>query len=186
MITINIGRYEIERGVHVLSQTDHDELMELVGEDGDLAELLMDCDIETGYDEWYDGLEGGCYMVLDDDYISAETDDMVELDMYKFKVDNTKFDMKDILKNEKGEYVMVAQHISKGGMSVELDIDDADFDSSKLKFITSTYTGEYMYTDRLLVSIEYDGEHLDFELGDSSGKSFEVDMYDFDDCVEEG
>ena len=187
MVRIYIRGYEIERGVHVLSQEQYEKCVELEDE-GELDSAILDDAYDYIDSEWYEGIMGGCVKILDDDDVSVEIDgcDDRDLSVDEFQISNTDFDLKCEVEGEEGTHVLVAQHISKGGYYGDIDIDPDTFDAAKLKFVTSTYTGEYLYSDRTIDYVEYDGEEVYLECDGTNGKSFEVSMIPIEDVRADG
>jgi hypothetical protein len=189
MIRIFVHSGDIERGVHVLTREEHDKLLDIVEDSGeDFETVLLDTyDYETPVGEWYEGYYGGCSPVfsLDDVYVEDEQGIEVAIGFQKSTVTKEEFDLKELEGND-GDFVLIAQHYSKGGYYAEVNVEPEQFDPAKVIFNTSQYTGEYMYTDQLLESVEYDGELLDLECDGTDGKSFEVFIHNFKDVKQEG
>jgi hypothetical protein len=188
MVSVVVGGMEIELGCHVVSQADKEILDALEEEHECMESVFVDDEIEHPLGEWYEGDIGDCNKCLDEDDVYIEFEGMDERDLTEdeFVIENTEYDFKEQFKNTEGDWFVACQHVSKGQYRAEIDIADVDFDPAKLKFLTKQYTGDYIYTDRMISSVEYDGEELEFECDGTRSKAFEYDVYPFADVKEEG
>lgn len=189
MVRVYINGIEIERAVHVITEEQYDDF-KAIQDVHELNSQVLDNDELLGT-PWYEGYDCGCAMCIDDDSISIEVGNVpdVELALDMLDIDNTEYDMTDVLSDsarEEGDYVLIAQSLSKGGYYVDIDISTDAFDAKKLRFVTRQYIGEFMYSDMLLDYIEYDGVMLDLECDSTRGKSFEVTMFELDEVLEIG
>ena len=88
----------------------------------------------------------------------------------------TEFELDDVLE-DKPPFVFYAASIEKGGFlsgTIELD-DDVEFDISKLVF----YTEALPTGDTLITNIEYDGEEVDNNGGDTTGKAMYMEVWEW-------
>jgi hypothetical protein len=188
MICIRVHGMEVERAVHVVSTEDRAKLQLLEDEYCYMEEPLVDYEIDTPIDEWYEGYAADCMFGLEDDTIVIEFGDDTEqeLKISEFQHEDEVWNLKEILTGVEGDFMVAIQHVSKGSLSCDLDIPDEDFDPKLLKISTSTYEGEYLFTDNFISEIMYNGEELYMETDSSRSKAFEYEVYPIAEVMVEG
>lgn len=87
-----------------------------------------------------------------------------------------------------GRPYFIWESVEKGCWSNDIEIDvDGEFDASKLRFNTTQISySQDDYCLRFIVTFDYDGETYELDEADTTGKSYELNFFEGEDCETEG